>query len=41
MSYFIAFGDKSWDNFKNFLQAQSFEFLFCPKGRGEPPLRAR
>lgn len=28
MSYFIAFGNKSWDNFKNFLQTQGFEFLF-------------
>lgn len=28
MSCFIAFGDKSWDNFKNFFQTQGFEFLF-------------
>ena len=28
MSCFIAFGDKSWDNFKNLFQTQDFEFLF-------------
>lgn len=28
MSCFIGFGDKSWDNSKNFLQTQGFEFLF-------------
>lgn len=28
MSCFIGFGDKSWDNFKNFFQTQGFEFLF-------------
>ena len=28
MSCFVGFGDKSWDNFKNFFQTQGFEFLF-------------
>ena len=28
MSCFIAFGDKSLDNLKNFFQTQDFEFLF-------------
>ena len=28
MSCFVGFGDKSWDNFKNFFQTQRFEFLF-------------
>lgn len=28
MSRFVGFGDKSWDNFKNFFQTQGFEFLF-------------
>lgn len=28
MSCSIAFGDKSWDNFKNFFQTQDVEFLF-------------
>lgn len=28
MSCFIAFGDKSLDNLKNFFQTQGFEFLF-------------
>ena len=28
MSCFVGFGDKSWDNFKNFFQTQCFEFLF-------------
>ena len=28
MSCFIAFGDKSWDDFKNLFQTQGFEFLF-------------
>ena len=27
-SRFAGFGDKSWDNFKNFFQTQGFEFLF-------------
>ena len=27
-SRFVDFGDKSWDNFKNFFQTQCFEFLF-------------
>ena len=42
MSRFVGFGDKSWDNFKNFFQTQGFEFLFfVPKGRGGTPLQAR
>ena len=28
MSCSIGFGDKSWDNFKNFFQTQCFEFSF-------------
>ena len=28
VSCFIGFGDKSWDNSKNFFQTQGFEFLF-------------
>ena len=28
MSRFVGFGDKSRDNFKNFLRTQGFEFLF-------------
>ena len=28
MSRFVGFGDKSWDNSKNFFQTQCFEFLF-------------
>ena len=28
MTRFVGFGDKSWDNFKNFFQTQGFEFLF-------------
>ena len=28
MSRFVGFGDKSWDNFRNFFQTQGFEFLF-------------
>lgn len=28
MSRFVGFGDKSWDNLKNFFQTQRFEFLF-------------
>ena len=27
-SRFVGFGDKSWDNFKNFFQTQGIEFLF-------------
>lgn len=27
-SHFVGFGDKSWDNSKNFFQTQGFEFLF-------------
>ena len=33
MSCFVGFGDKSWDNFKNFFQTQGVEFsFFVPKG---------
>ena len=32
MSRFVGFGDKSWDNFKNFFQTQGFEFLFLSQG---------
>lgn len=28
MSRFVGFGDKGWDNLKNFFQTQGFEFLF-------------
>lgn len=28
MSRFVGFGDKGWDNFNNFFQTQSIEFLF-------------
>ena len=28
MSRFVGFGDKSWDNLKDFFQTQGFEFLF-------------
>ena len=28
MSRFVGFGDKCWDNSKNFFQTQGFEFLF-------------
>ena len=28
MSRFVGFGDKSWDNSKDFFQTQGFEFLF-------------
>lgn len=28
MSRFVAFGDKSWDNFKNYFQTQGVEFSF-------------
>ena len=32
MSRFVGFGDKSWDNLKNFFQTQGFEFfVFVPK----------
>ncbi|WP_294379765.1 hypothetical protein [uncultured Senegalimassilia sp.] len=32
VSCFVGFGDKSWDNFKNFFQTQSIEFLFLSQG---------
>lgn len=28
MSRFVGFGDKSWDNFKNYFQTQGVEFSF-------------
>lgn len=28
MSHFVGFGDKRWDNFKNYFQTQDVEFLF-------------
>ena len=28
MSCFVGFGDKNWDNFKNFFETQGFEFSF-------------
>ncbi|WP_143249698.1 hypothetical protein [Bifidobacterium breve] len=28
VSCFVGFGDKSWDNLKNFFQTQGLEFLF-------------
>ena len=28
MSRFVGFGDKGWDNSKNFFQTQGFDFLF-------------
>ena len=28
MSRFVGFGDKSWDNSKNYFQTQGFDFLF-------------
>ena len=31
MSRFIAFGDKSRNNLKNFFQTQGFKFLFLPQ----------
>ena len=31
MSCFVAFGNKSWDNFKNFFQTQGLEFSFLPQ----------
>ena len=36
MSCFIGFGDKSWDNSKNFLQTQGFEFLFLSQRSFRP-----
>ena len=40
MSRLVGFGDKSWDNLKNF-QTQALSFLFLPKVRGGSPLDAR
>ena len=36
MSRFVDFGDKSWDNLKNFFQTQGVEFLFSSQ-RGFRP----
>ena len=41
VSCFVGSGDKSRDSFRNFFQTQGFEFCFCPKARGGPPLEAR
>ena len=32
MSRFVGFGDKSWDNLKNFSKLRALSFCFCPKG---------
>lgn len=31
MSCFVSFGDKSWDNFKNFFKLKTLSFRFCPQ----------
>ena len=36
LSRFVGFGDKSWDNFKNFFQTQGFEFLFLSQRSFRP-----
>ena len=36
MSRFVGFGDKSWDNLKNFFQTQGFEFLFLSQRSFRP-----
>ena len=36
MSRLVGFGDKSWDNFKNFFQTQGFEFLFLSQRSFQP-----
>ena len=36
MSRFVGFGDKSWDNLKNFFQTQGFEFLFLSQRSFQP-----
>ena len=36
MSCFVGFGDKIWDNLKNFFQTQGVEFLFLSQ-RGFRP----
>ena len=33
---FVGFGDKSWDNLKNFFQTQGFEFLFLSQRSFRP-----
>ena len=39
MSRFVGFGDKSWDNLKNFFQTQGFEFLFLSQSARRVALR--
>ena len=41
MSRFVGFGDKSWDNFKNYFQTQGLEFLFLSQGARRTALEAR
>ena len=36
MSRFVGFGDKSWDNLKNFFQTQGIEFLFLSQRSFRP-----
>ena len=36
MSRFVGFGDKIWDNLKNFFQTQGFEFLFLSQRSFRP-----
>jgi hypothetical protein len=36
MSRFVGFGDKSWDDLKNFFQTQGFEFLFLSQRSFRP-----
>ena len=36
MSRFVGFGDKIWDNLKNFFQTQDFEFLFLSQRSFRP-----
>ena len=41
MSFFVGFGDKSWDNFKNFFKLRALSFCFCPKRHDGEALEAR
>lgn len=36
MSRFVGFGDKSWDNLKNFFPTQGIEFLFLSQRSFQP-----
>ena len=36
MSHFVGFGDKIWDNLRNFFQTQGFEFLFLSQRSFRP-----